>query len=147
MASIKSVAEIKAAVYQARPAAANQAIAQTDAEEQSFTQAFTEHVQEFDDAITAYGGSTPAGDVVMIDELETAFDSYVTIARDELLPLGASNSFVQWAEVRSTEVTPLMEVVDVHLTDLDAVETEDGKKNADAADAGYRSGRLTSVLV
>ncbi|MFI5845798.1 methyl-accepting chemotaxis protein [Catenuloplanes sp. NPDC051500] len=147
VSSIKSVAMVKAAVYQARLAAANQAIAQSDAEEQSFTEAFTMHVEEFADAVAAYRASGPAGETALIDELESSFDSYVTIARNELLPLGAVNAFVPWAAVRAEKVTPLMKVVDANLVTLDAAETEDGRKNAEAADAGYRSGRLTSVLV
>ncbi|WP_033340567.1 methyl-accepting chemotaxis protein [Catenuloplanes japonicus] len=147
VSSIKAVAMVKTAVYQSRLAAANQAISQSDAEEQAFTQAFATHVQEFKDAMTTYQESVPAGEAALIDELETSFDSYVTIAQQELLPLGAANAFSSWAQVRSDKVTPLMKVVDANLAELDAAETADGKMNAEAADAGYKSGRLTSIIV
>jgi methyl-accepting chemotaxis protein len=147
VSSIKAVAMVKIAVYQTRLAATNQAIAQADADEQAFVQDFSTHVQEFEDALSTYRASGPAGESALIDELETSFGAYVTIARDELLPLGAANSFAQWAEVRAAKVTPLMKVIYEYLSELDAAETADGEKNAEAADAGYRSGRLTSVLV
>jgi methyl-accepting chemotaxis protein len=108
VASIKAVGELKTAFYRARLSAANQAIAQNQAEVGSFTEEFGTREHEFTAAMSAYRASEPAAPADIIDAVQDSWDSYVTIARDELLPAGARNDFAAWADVRDTKVTPIM---------------------------------------
>jgi methyl-accepting chemotaxis protein len=145
--SIKAVSQIKSAVYQTRLAAANQAISQDSADVTKYTDAFAAHATEFDAAMTAYQQSGPAGDPAVIAGLRESWTAYLAIARDKMLPAGARSDFATWAKIRNTETSPILAKVDQDLAGLDKTETADAARNAAAATAGYRSGRLLSIVV
>ncbi|WP_033337770.1 methyl-accepting chemotaxis protein [Catenuloplanes japonicus] len=145
--SIKAVGEVKAEIYKTRLAAANQAVSQTEADRQTYGEQFAGYVKSFEAAMDAYRASVPSGDAATIEALDAAWQEYLTIAQNELLPAAARGDTATWASVRSAKVGPLMKTVDAALADLDKAETADAKKNADAAVTGYESGRLTSIIV
>ncbi|BEL03445.1 methyl-accepting chemotaxis protein [Actinoplanes sichuanensis] len=147
VASIKAVGEIKTAFYRARLSTANQAIAQSPAEIESYTKEFDTRIEQFDTAMAAYRASEPATPVATIDAVQAAWDSYVTVAQNELLPAGARNDFAGWAGIRDAKVAPIMKDVDGYLVEMDATETGDAVKNGDAAHAGYDFGRRASIIM
>jgi methyl-accepting chemotaxis protein len=147
VASIKAVGEIKTAFYRARLSTANQAIAQTPKEIDFYTSEFDTRIEEFTEAMTAYRASNPASPPKSIDAVQESWDSYVSVAKDELLPAGAGNDLVAWAEIRNSKIGPIVTAVDDRLVELDASETADATRNGDAARAGYESGRRTSIIM
>jgi len=147
VASIEALDDLKSAIYQTRLAATNQAISQTDEQVTAYTEAFNTHAAEFGTAMTAYRGSHPAGDAAIIEDLQAAWDSYLEIANDKLLPAGKSNSFSTWGSVRENEVNPILKKITTAVTALDAAETADGAKNAASATSTYHSGRDLSLIV
>ncbi|MFC4066701.1 methyl-accepting chemotaxis protein [Actinoplanes subglobosus] len=147
VASIKAVGELKTAFYRARLSAANQAIAQTPAEMNAYASEFDTRGEEFTEAMAAYRASNPAASPTTIDAVQAAWDSYATVAKNELLPAGGRNDFAGWARIRDEKVTPIMESVDGYLVELDASETADAARNGDAAHAGYDNGRRASIIM
>ncbi|GAB7037123.1 MULTISPECIES: methyl-accepting chemotaxis protein [Catenuloplanes] len=113
----------------------------------SYTEAFTAQAEAFGTALATYRGTNLAADPALIGKVESLFGAYVTIAQEELLPVGERNASAEWSAVRTAKVTPLMKELDADQAELDAVETADAAKNANAAAAGYRSGRTTSIVV
>ncbi|WP_432992079.1 methyl-accepting chemotaxis protein [Dactylosporangium sp. CA-233914] len=147
VASIKALGQIKSAVYQARQAAANQAISRNDADVTKFSDLFATQAQAFDQAMTAYRASLPAGDRNTTNTLQSDWEQYATIVRNEMLPAGSRNDYAGWAKIRDEKTTPILTRIDGELAELDAAETADGAKNAAAAAAGYKNGRLVMVIV
>ncbi|WP_308195601.1 methyl-accepting chemotaxis protein [Dactylosporangium sp. AC04546] len=147
VASVKAVGDIKTAVYQARLAAANQAVSQTPQDIANYTQQFNTHVKEFDVAMSAYRASGPAGDGALIDKLQAEWDEYKTIAVNEMIPAGSRNDSATWAKIRDERTLPILALIDEQLGELDAAETADGVTNAQAATSGYEHGRQAMIIV
>jgi methyl-accepting chemotaxis protein len=147
VASIKAIGQVKAAVTQSRVDVANQALSADDASTAKFTQDFSTDVDSFSTAMKAYRDSRPAGDPAKIDELQTAWTSYVTIAREQLLPAGLKKDLETWATVRDTRTLPVLNQIYAAVTALDAAETADAARNADAARSGYESNRLMAIIL
>jgi methyl-accepting chemotaxis protein len=145
--SIKGISEVKAEIYKARLAAANQAVSQNEADRKTYGDQFATYAEAAGKAITGYRTSDPAGDEKLIEDLDATWKQYLTIAENELLPAAESGDTATWATVRSAKVSPLMKTVDATLAELDAAETAEAQHNAEAAVTGYESGRLTSIIV
>ncbi|MFI5843165.1 methyl-accepting chemotaxis protein [Catenuloplanes sp. NPDC051500] len=145
--SIKGVGEVKAEIYKARLAAANQAVSQNEADRKTYGDQFASHAEAYAEALAGYRASDPAGDEKLIEDLDASWQQYLTIAEDELLPAAERGDAATWASVRSAKVGPIMKTVDATLAELDAAETADAQRNAEAAVTGYESGRLTSIIV
>ncbi|GAB7045993.1 hypothetical protein JCM9534A_11190 [Catenuloplanes indicus JCM 9534] len=147
VANIRSVSEIKSEIYKARLAAANEAISRTPADREKYAAEFQKHVDAYVAAMAGYRDGDPAGSPDTIDDLDAAWQKYLTVAESDLLPAAASGDVATWAAVRDANVSPLMKEVDANLAELDAAETADAAAKAAAATAGYSSGRLTSIIV
>ncbi|GIF21526.1 methyl-accepting chemotaxis protein [Actinoplanes tereljensis] len=147
VASIRAVGQLKSAIYQTLLASSNQAISQNATQVATYTKSFTAHAAEFGTAMTAYQASQPAGDQTTIANLQTAWDAYLDVATNKLLPAGVSNSFNAWATLRESEVVPLMTKITTYITELDQTETADAAKNSAAAGKVYRTGRDISIAV
>ncbi|MEU8664250.1 methyl-accepting chemotaxis protein [Actinoplanes philippinensis] len=147
VASIKAVGELKTAFYRARLSTANQAIAQSRTEVDSFTTEFDTRKEEFGTAMAAYRASAPAAPADLIDAVQGSWDSYVTIAHNELLPAGARHDLAGWTRIRDEKVLPIMKTVDGQMVELDADETADAVHNGDRAHDGYENGRRASILM
>ncbi|GLY96017.1 methyl-accepting chemotaxis protein [Actinoplanes sp. NBRC 103695] len=147
VAGLEGVARLRSAIVLTRLAAANQAISQNDDDVTTYTNGFDTHVKEYEAALATYEGSHPAGNPATVAKLGDAFKSYVTLARTDLLPAGARDDLETWSKTRDQQVAPLMKQVDAYLEELDAAERGDAAKNAAAAENGYDTGRLTSILV
>ncbi len=147
VASITAVGQLATALQKALGDSANQALSPDDAVAKTFSDNLTADLQTFDDAMTSYRSSGPAGDAATVDELEQTWAQYATIATDKLLPLGTANRLAEWSTVRDTQVKPLIDSVTGDLTELDAAERADAVKNADAALDTYRSSRTLSLSI
>ncbi|GAA2913660.1 hypothetical protein Acy02nite_90760 [Actinoplanes cyaneus] len=146
VASIKAVGQLKAVVLQARVDTANQALSVDAASTKKFTDSYTADLQAFTTAMAAYRASNPASDAALIDQLQADWDAYTDIATNKLIPLGKRSALAEWAQIRGTEVLPILtEVFDI-LATMDDKETADAAKNADAAKAGYESSRTVSII-
>jgi methyl-accepting chemotaxis protein len=146
VASIKAVAQIDAAIRQARIDVANQAISQDPATNAKFAKSFDADAQAFTSAMTAYRSSMPAGAPAVIDELQAGWDSYKEVVETKMLVLGKANDYVAWQRVRDNEAVPLMTTIRASLDTLDATETADAAKNAASAKAVYDDGRTSSLI-
>ncbi|WP_433789261.1 methyl-accepting chemotaxis protein [Actinoplanes sp. CA-252034] len=147
VASIKAVGELKTAFYRTRLSTANQAIAQDQTEIGTFTREFDTREEEFEAAMDAYRASSPAAPTDAVDSVQAAWDSYVRVAHDELLPAGARKDLTGWARVRNEKVAPIMKAVDAELVAMDAAETADAARNGDRAHTGYENGRRASIIM
>ncbi|BBH70457.1 hypothetical protein ACTI_71420 [Actinoplanes sp. OR16] len=147
VASIKAVGQIKAAVMQTRSDVANQALSPDAASVKTFTDAFTADLTVFSDAMTAYRDSNPAGDPDTIDHLQAQWDAYADLAENTLLPLGAANKLDEWSNVRDTKTIPILKTIYADVAELDATETADAAKNAEAARTSYENSRLIQIVL
>ncbi|WP_436534403.1 methyl-accepting chemotaxis protein [Actinoplanes sp. HUAS TT8] len=147
VASITAVGQLKAAVETTQGDSANQALSPDPAVAKTFTDAFTADLQAFDDAMTAYRASNPAGKPDTIDALDSTWGQYTTIAKDQLLALGSSNKLSAWSKVRDEQVKPLIEKVGGYLDELDAAERADAVKNSDSAQQTYTFSRRLSLSI
>ncbi|WP_185046822.1 methyl-accepting chemotaxis protein [Actinoplanes octamycinicus] len=146
VASLNAVAQLDAAVRQARIDVANQAISQDPQNIAKFGDAFTADLKAFSTAMTAYRASNPATDPETIDALQTSWDGYVQVAQDKLLVLGKANDIAGWQRVRDTEATPLVTAIRKQVDTMTATETADAAKNAASATSVYHTGRTTALL-
>lgn len=92
VASMRAVGQIRAMITEARLDAANQALSTDAASVEKFEQAFEEDRRAFAAAMTAYRSSGPAGDASVADQLQSQWDTYADLARNQLLPGGATRS-------------------------------------------------------
>jgi methyl-accepting chemotaxis protein len=143
--SIKAVGLIDTAIRQARLDMVNQALSIDEASTAKFTESFTADLQAFDDAMTAYRDSLPAGEPAVIDGLQADWDAYVALARGKLLVLGKAKKVTEWLKVRDAEGAPILTSMRQATDALGATETADAAKNAAAAKSVHDTGRLTSV--
>jgi methyl-accepting chemotaxis protein len=146
VASIKAVGDLRTAVTTARSDLANQALSPDQASVAKFTQAFTNDLDAFSQAMTAYRSSNPAGDPAVIDKVQTTWAAYTKVAQEEMLPVGAKNDLATWSRLRDTKTIPLLTTIFAEVAVLDRAETADAAKNAAAAKSGYESSRLTAIL-
>jgi methyl-accepting chemotaxis protein len=147
VASIKAIGQVKAAVTQARVDVANQALSQDEAGVSKFTQGFSNDLDAFSAAMTAYRESHPAGDPATIDQLDTTWAAYTKIAQEQLLPAGAKRDLDRWVTIRDNQTLPLLNKIYADVQALDETETADAARNADAAKSGYESSRLMSIIL
>ncbi|MEV4278608.1 methyl-accepting chemotaxis protein [Actinoplanes xinjiangensis] len=146
VASIKAVGQVKAVVLQARVDTANQALSVDDASTKKFTDAYVADLEAFTTAMAAYRASNPATDAALIDRLQADWDAYTDIATNKLIPAGNRNALAEWAQIRGTEVLPILTRIFDDLATMDGLETADAAKNAEAAKAGYESNRTLSIV-
>ena len=146
VASIKAVGLVKYWVVQTNVDASNQALSTTAAATSSFGEAYQQDLQNFTSAMADYRASEPAAPTALIDTLQSQWDAYTNLATNTLIPLGAHSKLDQWSKIRDAQVTPILTELAGTLKSLDADETADAAKNADAAKAGYESSRRTSII-
>jgi methyl-accepting chemotaxis protein len=147
VASLKSVGLIEASTRQTRLDVGNHAISQDAATMQKYADAFTADLTAVDAAVAAYQGSMPAGDPVVIADLQTEWKAWVDLVKTKFLALGKANDMVAWQKVRDTEAVPHLNKIKKDLDTLSAAETADAAKNAAAARSSYESSRLISILL
>jgi len=147
VASIKAVRQVQAAYLQARLTLLNQAVSQSKTDVAGYTAEFDTRVQEFDAALTAYRDGHPAGNRDTIDRLGEQWQVFVGIGRDELLPAGARNDFVDWSQIRDTKVKPITSEIQKEVAELDQAETGDATRSAATALDGYHSGRRAIIII
>jgi methyl-accepting chemotaxis protein len=145
--SIESIGRVQTAVAQARVDLANQALSPDDASTTKFTQAFTTDLQSFTSALAQYRTSGPAGDPAMINDLATQWQAYAQIAQNQMLPAGVRNDFAGWANIRDTQVLPLMKKIYADVAGLDTAEQTAAKQRAAHAGSDYRSSRTSSIVI
>jgi methyl-accepting chemotaxis protein len=92
VASIKSLANIRYSVTQARVDLANQALSTDAPSTRKFAAAFEDDLRAFDEAMTAYQASEPASNAALIDELQSNWGAYQDVAENKLLPAGDRNA-------------------------------------------------------
>jgi methyl-accepting chemotaxis protein len=147
IAGITAVAEIKAAMVQARVDVANQAISTDAATVAKYTDGFKADAQAADAAMTAYGESNPAGDPAVLADLRTNWEAYVQVIETKQLPAGVANDLASWQQTRDTVITPLFKTISADLAGLDAAESADAAKSAESAQSGYESSRTQSIVL
>jgi methyl-accepting chemotaxis protein len=147
VASIKAVGLIRAQVSAVRLDTANQALSINDASTEKFTAKFNTDVAAFAAAMTAYRNSMPAGDPAVIDQLQSEWDDYLTVARTRLLPAGERNALEEWATIRDNEAMPILDKIAASVAALDEDETADAARNADAARDAYTSNRNRAIIM
>jgi methyl-accepting chemotaxis protein len=146
VASIKAVGQVKAVVLQARVDTANQALSVDAASTKKFADAYLADLEAFTTAMAAYRASHPASDAALIDQLQADWDAYTDIATNKLIPAGNRSALTEWAQIRGTEVLPILTRVFDTLATMDGLETADAAKNAEAARTGYESSRTLSIV-
>ncbi|GAB6903882.1 methyl-accepting chemotaxis protein [Kineosporia succinea] len=147
VASIETLGQVRSTFTQARLDVTNQALSTDEARTTQFESAFEADAKDFAVALTAYRNSSPANSTRTIDTLEAGWNSYLTVARDTLLPLGQANRLAAWSNARDTEVLPVVTKMTDQLTAMDDVERADARKNADHAASVYRTSRNLSAVV
>jgi methyl-accepting chemotaxis protein len=147
VASIKAVGDLKASMIQARLDVANHAVSYDEATMAKYEQAFAADQQAVTDGFTAYADSHPAGDPAVIADLQTIWQSYLSVAKNKQLPASRAHDLKTWQHTRDTQVTPLFAKVTQNLAALSAAEDADAHKNAESARSGYQSSRTTSIVL
>ncbi|MEU8228272.1 methyl-accepting chemotaxis protein [Actinoplanes sp. NPDC048967] len=147
VASVGSLGDMQTAAWRARANLANQALALDPATTAKFGDAYNKDADTFAAALAAYRASGPAGDPALVAKVESAFATYVKIAREEMLPTGAKKDLVTWNKLRDAKTTPLLTPLYADLQTLDNSETADAAKNAASAKSGYETSRLTAIII
>jgi methyl-accepting chemotaxis protein len=144
---VTAVGKLDAAVAQTRLDSASQVISQDAPTQAKNVDSFNADKTTFNDAMTAYRGSNPAGDPAVIAELQTQYDAYVQIAETKLRTAGAANDFVTWQKVRDTEVLPIVGKARQAIQTLLEDEADDAAEQATTAIADYKSSRTQSIIL
>ena len=145
VAGIKTIAQVKAAIYETRIDLSNQALSVDAASTTRFTEAFTADKAEFATAMNDYRSAMPAGDPALIDELQSDWNDYLDLAETKMLPAGVRNELDAWANIRDKEAIPIVNKIYAATDTLNAQEDADAAKNAAAARSGYTKNRAWSV--
>ncbi len=147
VASIKAVGQLRAVVSQARVDVTNQALSPDAAVAKGYVDAFAADKEAFTAAMAAYRASRPAGDPDTTAHLEAQWQEFVSLAEAKLLPAGTRNQLALWSQVRDTEAAPIITAMSDDLAELDATETADAARNAEAARSSYESSRTTQIVL
>jgi len=143
---VTAMEKVNLAFIRTRLDTVNQAVAQDAATKATYVTSFNEDKQAFDDALTAYRATGPAGDPATMDNLESNHAAYVQIAETQLRPAGADNDLAAWEKAR-LQVVPISANIVKDIDELVAAEAADATKNAAAAQTNYESSRLESIIL
>jgi methyl-accepting chemotaxis protein len=147
VASIEAVGDVKQAIAHARLDAINQVLAPTDALTTKYMEAFDTDITVFEKALAEYRASGPTGDPALVDQLETTWQSYTTLVRGQLFPLGQSNDMAGWIKLRDARSLPLTTAMAEQLTKLDAAERADAAASAATSQSEYERGRTLALSI
>ncbi len=146
--STSAIGKVRAEATLARVDLANHAAAYGSANsQQHFEQAFTADVTAFGAALEQYRASGPAGEVAVVDELETAWAEYVRIAQTIQLPNAAKGDLAAWQEVRTSQVAPVFTTINKDLDGLEQSEASAAAASAKAARDSYQSSRTIAIVL
>ncbi|MEU0557776.1 methyl-accepting chemotaxis protein [Dactylosporangium maewongense] len=148
VARTSAVGMIRLAAAQTRVDLANHAISHGDPTNQKqYEQDFTNDVDKFAAALTAYRASGPAGDTATIDELKTSWDKFVQIGQTVQLPNGVKGDMAAWLDVRNTQVAPVFAIINKDLDTLESAEAGAAAASAKAARDSYESNRTMAIVL
>jgi methyl-accepting chemotaxis protein len=147
VASVSAIGQVDAGLSQAQADVGALAVSQDAATQAQNKQDFTADQQAFDESMTAYRNSHPAGDPTMIADLESNWQAYVQVAQHKLLDLGTRNDMAGFQKVRDAQANPLMTKARADSDALIAAEGADAAKSAAAAKSDYASSRTTVIVL
>jgi len=147
LASVKSIGQMRAALFMTRTDAANHVISLDAEHKATFRAGVQTDVQAYADALAAYRASRPASDQAMIAEAESGYAAYVNIVQTKLIPAGERNDIKAWGTTRDAEVTPIMKTLLADLSTMQDLEIKDAKETAAGVESSYVGSRLHSIVV
>ncbi|MET7419848.1 methyl-accepting chemotaxis protein [Dactylosporangium sp. NPDC005555] len=145
---VEAASELRDAVYRARINSLDLFLSQNQTTIAAKTQAITTTAQAVTDAGTALRGhalTTQAQQALAA--FGTAWASYLTILRDELVPLAVRGDLAGIETVRTSKIAPLTKEFSAALDTLTAEAVTGAQAQQDRADAAYRATLWVVVAV
>ncbi|SDS11546.1 methyl-accepting chemotaxis protein [Actinoplanes derwentensis] len=112
-----------------------------------YEEAFADNLALVDDGFAAYESAGPVVGAETVDKVRAAWQSYVTIAQEELIPASRDNDLTAWGTIRSEQVGPVVKELTGLLTEIAAAEQAAAATDAANAAAGYDSSRVKVILL
>jgi len=147
LASVKAIGVLDKTLVQARLDTSFQLISQKAADTQKYTDAFAADREAFGAAMAAYQASNPSGDPAVIADLQQQWQAYVQVVETKQIPAGKRNDITTWEQTRNAEILPLVGQMNKDIAALTAAEDTDAAASAAAAQSGYESSRIQSILL
>ena len=145
--NVAAVGDIKSAFLQVRVDVTLHAATSGAADKAKVQQTFTKDVEAASAAIAAYRGGSPAGDQATIQTLTAEWQQYSSIATTKLIPLSEQGDMAAWQTARTGEANPHIVKAYASIEALRTAEGQDAARSAASARSGYRSSRVTSLLL
>ncbi len=142
-----AVGDLRSGVLQTRLDLTNHALSQDRAVMDGYEKEFARDRTQVQEVLAAYAEGVHAGSAADIADFGTAFQAYLKVANDKLIPLSHQNDTAAWQQVRNTEVVPLAARMTKDVDALDAAETADAANNARLVRTSYSANRTTAVLL
>jgi methyl-accepting chemotaxis protein len=141
------IGELKAGITQSRLDLVNHVVYPDAASKQQYRKEFETDTAAVDKALVDYEESIPAATPELVAAVESNWQTYLTIATEELLPLSERNDIKAWGAVRKDKVAPLMAELRKQLNEVDAAENSAAAATAADARSAYESSRIQSILL
>ena len=145
--SVTQIGLLRTAVFMTRNDSAQHLISRDAAHTAKFRDGITQDRAAFAAAMQAYRASDPASPKALIDTVQAEFSAYEAILDTKMIPAGERNDNTTWAQVRDSEVLPIMNKLIPDLTTMQEAESKDAKATAEQAQSDYRSSRMMAILV
>ena len=145
--NVAQVGEIQAAFAKARLDLATAAIAPDAATSKKYDNAYTADLAAVNQAITAYGTGTFAGDPTVLSDLTSNLTNYQQITQQRQSAAATNNDYATWTKINEQDVVPVADKVNDDVQALSAAEAADASAAAAAAQASSTSSRILSIVL
>ncbi|WP_430790129.1 methyl-accepting chemotaxis protein [Actinoplanes sp. G11-F43] len=108
---------------------------------------FQDDLREVEAGFDTYQNVGPVVPPETVDKLRKAWQDYVTIAEDQLIPASRKNDLSAWGTIRTEQVGPVVEDLTTLLTEVAAAEQTAAAADAKAAADSYDFSRIEVIMV
>lgn len=141
-------AAMRRATIDMRLQLANQALSTEAARKSAYESAAREREAEVRAEVEAYRETTSVPEkLAVLAEFEEAFDAYVQMRDERLIPLGREGDVAGWTAVRDGEGDVLLETMTTDLTELVSMEKSDADTALAASEQAYSANRTVVLVV
>ena len=125
----------------------NVGIAVEPGEKAEAVEQLTKSDKALTDQVAAYAAVSGGHSAKELESIKTNLATYRTLRETTLLPLLMKDDLAGFAEVRAAKARPLTEAIDDAITAIEEDVHTTAKQASEAAEATYKSGRTTIMLI
>ncbi|MEU8239950.1 methyl-accepting chemotaxis protein [Actinoplanes missouriensis] len=144
---VSALGTLQNSMTQTRLDLSNAAMNRDATTKQKYTDLYTADLEAVDAAWAEYEATGPVPSAEMIKDTQADWDSFVTIANQQLLPASAKNDLTTWLAIRNGDMADTVTEIKEHLAEMTEMEKADAAADAADARSSYESNRIQSIVL